>query len=349
MKNISLQILAVLLLFSCKKSPTEKFDDFDYTTVYFPYQYPVRTLILGDYSSDNTNDNNLKFLISGRIGGLYENRSDRNVSYQLDPGLADNLSTNPNSWDGKTTPSSDTLEILPSKYYTLNPVNNFIIPKGKFYGEIEVQLSDAFLDDPKAFSTHYVVPVRITSTSADSILSGIPVEGNADRRIAGHWSVRPKDFTLFGIKFVNPYHGKYLHRGKSVITSETGDIVETIVYHNQYVEQDELWALQTSGRNKVYVIGTLRATQGSPGNFKMDLTFNANGDCVISASDGSAFPVTGTGKFIKDGDKWGNVLRNAIHLNYKVTEGANTHIITDTLVFRDKGIAFQEYQPVIIP
>ncbi len=349
MKNISLLILTVLFLFSCEKSPTEKFDDFDYTTVYFPFQYPVRTLILGDYSSDNTNDNNLKFLISGRVGGLYENKSNRNVSYQLDPSLVNNLSTNPNSWDGKVRPSSDTLEILPSQYYTLNPTSSFVIPKGKFYGEIEVQLTEAFLDDPKAFSTNYVIPIRITSTSADSVLSGIPVGAGADRRIAAQWSILPKDFTLFAIKFVNPYHGKYLHRGKSVITNETGDLVETIVYHKQYVEQDELWSLQTSGRNKVYVTGTLRATPSSPGNFKMDLTFNANGDCIISTSDGSAFPVTGTGKFIKNGDEWGNVPRNAIHLNYKVTEGTNIHTISDTLVFRDKGIVFQEYQPVIIP
>src|SRR5690606_27897087 len=101
----------------------------------------------------------------------------------------------------------------------LNPDGNFTIPKGKFFGEIEVQLTDAFLDDPKAFLTRYVIPVRITSSTADSVLSGKPaVSENPDPRVSGDWDIVPKDFTLFGIKFVNPYHGKYLHRGKSVIT-----------------------------------------------------------------------------------------------------------------------------------
>jgi len=288
-------------------------------------------------------------MISARVGGMYENRKNWTVEYTLDPTLANNLATNANSWDGKTAPAEDPLEILPAQYYTLNPTDNFTIPKGKFFGEIEVQLNDAFLDDPKAFLTRYVIPIRINGTSADSVLSGRSGIEGADPRVAAQWSVAPKDFTLFGIKFVNPYHGKYLHRGQSVIKNDLGEVTQTIVYRKKFVEQDELWSLQTSGRNKVYVKGNLRSEPTSPGAFKMDLTFDENGECIITESADSAFPVSGTGKFVKNGDIWGNVERNAIHLNYTVVEGTNTHTITDTLVFRDKGITFQEYQPVILP
>ncbi|MEL7119067.1 MAG: hypothetical protein AAFO07_06490, partial [Bacteroidota bacterium] len=47
------------------------FDDFDYTAVYFPFQSPLRTLVLGEDRIDNTLDNQLKFNIGVSIGGLY--------------------------------------------------------------------------------------------------------------------------------------------------------------------------------------------------------------------------------------------------------------------------------------
>jgi hypothetical protein len=328
----------LLGLASCKKNDNYRFSDFDYTTVYFPFQYPVRTLILGDYSVDNANDNSLKFLISARVGGMYQNNADWNVTYKLEEALASKLATSLN----------DTLELLPSKYYTLSPTNQFVIPKGKFYGEVAVQLTEAFLNDSLSFKNHYVIPLRITSSTADSVLKGKTGNADADRRVAGAWSVPPKDFTLFGIKFVNEYHGKYLHRGRSVIKNSAGTAIDTIVYRQKYVEQDEVWALQTTGRNKVTVTGVLRASTGSPGNFKIDINFSNNGDAVISKANGSPFNVTGTGKFVKNGDEWGNAKRNAIYLNYEVSQGTNKHSISDTLVFRDKDVRFEEFVPKIL-
>ncbi len=350
MKNISLILfLAIILcIVSCEKDLTERFEDFDYTAVYFPFQYPVRTLILGDYITDNTNDNNLKFIISARIGGLYKNNSNINIEYKLAPELAQNVITNPNRWDGKDVPSSDSLQILPLEYYTLSSKKEIVIPKGSFYGGIEVQLTDDFLADTNAFKTHYIIPLKIVSSTADSILQGNTTVPDADPRIAGEWSEVPKDFTLFGIKFINQYHGNYLHRGKTIIKNDADSIIETIVYHEKYAVHDELWTLQTKGRDKVTVKGTLKSASGSPGDFKMDLTFNSDGSCEISTANESEFQVLGNGKFIEGGDTWGNKPRNAIHLNYEVIEGNNIHISSDTLVFRDKGVAFQEYQPIVL-
>jgi len=347
---LSLIVMFMLGVSSCNKNELRSFKNFDYNTVYFPYQYPVRTLILGDYNlADNTDDNNLKFAISARIGGMYENKSDWTVDYAVDESLVNNLFTDPNKWDGKLSPSSDSLVVLPSKYYTLSPIKNLVIPNGKFYGEIEVQLTQDFLDDPKAWTTRYVIPLKITSTTADSILSGKANATDPDPRIAADWAIVPKDFTIFGIKFVNAYHGNYLHKGKSVITDVNGNVTQTIVYSQAFIEQDEIWALQTTGKNKVTVSGMLRDTHTSPGNFTMNLTFSKNGDCIVSTADRSQFPVTGNGKFVENGESWGNQSRNAIYLNYKVIDGTNTSTITDTLVFRDKGVAFQQYVPIVKP
>ncbi|MEN6456925.1 MAG: DUF5627 domain-containing protein [Prolixibacteraceae bacterium] len=341
-------ILLISGICSCENEPIE-FPDFEYTTTCFPYQYPVRTLVLGDYVFDNENDNKLKFIISARVGGTYENREDITVGYQIDPGLAANLATEANLFDGKVTASSDALEILPEQYYELNPDSRFIISKGQFTGGIEVQLTDAFLDDPKAVLTRYVLPVRIVSSTTDSILSGRAIMTPADPRKSSHWAVLPKDYTIFGIKYVNAYHGKYLRRGRSVITDNSSNVVETRIIRQKYVEDDEVWGLQTIGRNKVRVTATLYKTPSSPGKYTMDLAFAAGNTCTVSAADGSAFPVTGTGKFVKKGDKWGNVDQDAINLDYVVTEGNYKHAITDTLVFRDKAVTFLEYKPVVLP
>ena len=350
MRKISL-LIAILIggIYSCNNEDWS-FPDFDYTTTYFPYQYPIRTLVLGDYYFDNQNDNDHKFMISARVGGMYTNHSDWHVEYRLAPELAMNLSTNSNTFDGKTVSSPDTLRILPPEYYTLSPANHFVIPKGSFIGQIEVQLTDAFFDDPLSVSTNYVLPIRITSSTSDSLLVGRPVDpGDPDPRVAGYWTVSPKDFTIFGIKFVNQYHGSYLHRGASVITDNvTKEVIETIVYRQKYVEHNPIVRLQTIGRNTVRVQGTLRMTPVSPGSFIADLTFDDNNNCIITTNEASAFHVSGTGTFVPKGGMWGNEYYDAIHLSYAVVQENNLHSISDTLVFRDKGVTFLEYSPVLI-
>lgn len=338
MKKISILLISMLLagLYSCHNEEWD-FPDYTYSTVYFPYQYPIRTLVLGDYEVDNTNDNNLKFVISAHIGGMYENTQNETVNFEIVPALAQNLITS----------LKDSLKLLPTSYYTISAGNQFIIPKGQFYGGFDVQLNDAFLNDTMSYRRCYILPVKITSSSLDSILSGQSLLTNPDPRIAGKWNVSPKNFVLYGIKFINQYHGKYLHRGQSIIKNNMNVPLDTIIYHQQYVEKDEVWALATTGRNKVTVTGTVRAFPSSPGSFIMDFTFDNNNNCTIVQNSASAFAVTGTGKFVKNGDMWGNKERNAINLSYQITVGTNTHFITDTLVIRDRDVRYEDFVPLV--
>jgi hypothetical protein len=248
------------------------------------------------------------------------------------------------------TSSGDTLVLLPEKYYTLNPLNTFSIPNGSFVGSVEVQLDESFLLDSNAIKLYYVIPLQITGTSADSILSGDPaISEGADPRVAGDWNTLPMDFTIFGIKFINQYHGKYLHRGRSIIRDGAENILDTVIYRERYVEQNEIWALNTIGRDAVSVSGLLRnATGGTEGNISMKLMFDENGESTVASTSDSDFPVSGTGKFIKNGDSWGGKERDAIFLNYIVNTGTSTHTIVDTLVFRDKDVRFERFTPVVL-
>lgn len=338
-KKIIIIFIGALLfgMFSCQNEEWD-FPDFEYSTVYFPYQYPVRTLVLGDYEYDNENDNNLKFVISAHIGGMYENTSEQTVTFAIDEALAQNLRTE----------NEDTLKLLPSNYYTINPTDQFTIPKGEFHSGFEVQLNEAFLNDTMAYKTHYILPVRMQNSSLDSILQGKPAIANPDLRIPGHWEVSPKDYTIFGIKYINPYHGKYLHRGISIISDVSNTPVDTIIYRQPFVEQDEIWHLQTAGRNKVTIAGSIRSSAGSPGELLMDITFDEAGAGIITGSSQSEFPITGTAQFIENGDSWGGKERNAIHLDYTINVDTDTHEIKDTLVIRDRDVRFETFNPVVV-
>jgi hypothetical protein len=311
-----------------------EFDDFDYTTTYFSFQYPVRTLVLGDYNFDNTNDNNHRFVISAAMGGAYNNNSERVVNFTIDPTLVDKL------YAGSTK-----LQVLPQKYYTLSDNEKIIIPRGSFTGGVTVQLTDDFFNDTLAVATNYVIPVRIATSSTDSVLRGLQAPGiaNPDPRIAGNWIKVPKDFTLFAVKFVNEFHGKYLLRGRDVIVN--GSVSDTVKYRKQYIEQDEVVTLITSGKKQINYSNSVRSKTTSPGKFNVVFTFDESNNCTIRHSSG--FVVNGTGKFVKDAEEWGGKKRHALYLNYQITDGTNIHHVNDTLVFRDKSVVLQEFVPTI--
>ena len=337
MKKIIFVLTITLGMMGCESNEPE-FPDFDYTAGYFPYQYPVRTLVLGDYIYDNTNDNNHKFLISAAMGGVYANTQERVFEIEMASSLCDN------ALFGST---KDTIRLLPPAYYTLSSPNTLVIPAGEVNGNIEVQLTDAFFEDTLATQLGYVIPIRIVNTTnLDSILRGKSGFDNPDPRISAMWDVAPKDFTMFAVNYINPYHGMYLHRGVNEVKDASNAILESVVYHTKYVEENAVSKLKTTGKNQVVLETNSRSTL-YPGVLKMNLTFDESGNCTITGEEGSDFPVTGTGQFSNDADEWGGKKRDAIHIKYQFTSGTDTFSATDTLVIRDRAIKMQVYTPVV--
>lgn len=324
-------LLFVLPFVACSNQEVE-LPDFKYNAVYFPLQYPVRTLILGDDRVDNSLDKQLKFHIGASIGGMYKNTRDWNVDYVVDPSLVNSIKNS----------KGDVIEVLPESYYQIAPKNRIVIPAGSFDGLAEVQLTEAFLNDPKAIIGSYVIPLRITASDADSILVGKPLFASADKNVAGHWdpNAKPKDFVLFGIKFINPYHGSYFHRGKDVTYDSSNKVVKEEVYRQKYIENNQIWKLTTTGRYECVTNG-VGSNVGA--QYAMKLSLNAaNGDIVVSEVSSSKFKTNGTGKFVAKGGEWGGQKFNAIYLNYSYIDGANNHVVNDTLVFRNNGVVFEE-------
>ena len=82
LKIILLIVFVAGVLFSCENSDIS-YPDFDYTTVYFADQYPLRTLELGkDLNADNSLDNEHKVRIKATTGGGYSNTKDITIDIE---------------------------------------------------------------------------------------------------------------------------------------------------------------------------------------------------------------------------------------------------------------------------
>ena len=235
---------ALSLLASCHNKE-QVFPDYDGgITAYFAYQYPVRTIVLGESETfDTTSDNEGKFIIYGTMGGAYEGK-DIVIDIEVDETLTENMYFD----SGCTNP----VKPLPSTHYL--PFGTQLKYGGSHMGGVEVQLTEEFFADPDAIKTTYVVPVKMTNIvkGADKILAGTPyieIEGEPVLRTdPSLWKVQPKDYTLYGVKFINPWDGSWLRRGVDQITGQgAGENVR----HAQYVENDEVVFLSTESLDAV--------------------------------------------------------------------------------------------------
>lgn len=335
-KNIYILIIVLTALSSCENQDWE-FPDYDYSTVYFAYQSPVRTIVLGqDYTFDNSLDNEHRCKIVATMGGVYKNTNDVIIDVEVDNSLCNNLIIG--------SDSNNIVLAMPANYYSLPSDMQIIIPSGDLIGGIEVELTDAFFNDTLSISNTYIIPLVMNAvTNADSILSGEALSDTPDRRVDGDWSVVPKDYILYAVKYINPWHANYLRRGIDRVDGST-----SIIYHEKYVEQDEVCSTTTKSRYAVsLVLDALNADQTKT-PFELILTFDENNNCSIQQPDTASYVATGSGKYVKEADMWGGENRDALYLQYNIDFGTVNHSFTDTLVLRDRGIKFETFTPTVI-
>ena len=203
------------LTYSSCYNADHEFPDYEGgTTAYFAYQFPVRTLVLGNDIYDNTLDNAHKCQIWSTMGGAYGGR-DAYADIVVDESLCDNLYF----VDEGGNPAARVLP-MPSSYYNL--ASNQIAYNGDSRGYVEVQFTDAFFNDEKAIENTYVIPLVMTSVRGiDNILTGTPFEGQSPSRTdVENWGVLAKDYVLYCVKYMNPWQGKYIRRGVDNVTEK---------------------------------------------------------------------------------------------------------------------------------
>lgn len=306
--------LCCLFFASCENGDKE-FDDYDYQTVYFAQQTPIRTITLGTDVYDTELDNQHKFQVMATVGGVWTNREDRHIQVAVDNSLCQGLLFS----DGTAvTP-------LPESYYHLES-NEIKIKKGDVRGGVTVDLTDAFFADPLALTVHYVLPLKIVSAK-DSVLSG-------------------KDYILYAVKYKNKYDGCWLSHGSDQLTLD--GTTTTVKREADYVEKYELRYLSSLSLQKAsYPVTYTTKVNGVDKKFNVNLilTFDNSDQCAI-ITDTKGCTVSGSGVWTESGAKkaWGDKDRDLLQLKYDVTftfmEGGVQKTLkassNDELIMRDR-------------
>ena len=353
---------AVALAFTSCYNSDKEFPDYEGgTTAYFAYQYPVRTLVLGNDIYDNTLDNDHKCRIWATMGGAYGGRN-ATVNIMVDESLCDGL------WfvDNGGNPSTP-VKPMPTAYYNL--LGNTISYNGDQRGYVEVQFTDAFFNDEKAIENTYVIPLLMTDASGiDQILTGTPRQGFSPvRQNAEEWATLPKDYVLYCVKYMNPWQGKYIRRGVDNVTENgaTTTIVRKDMSfintdperytENPVNQNDEVCAIDTKNMTQAIFPVSFK-TSGASISCNLILTFSGN-TCTISTDDENV-TATGSGEFITKGTErpeykdyqWGNmngqpVQRDILRLSYQVSfDDRNIQVSTaDTLVVQTRESNKKEF------
>ncbi|WP_291528793.1 DUF5627 domain-containing protein [Bacteroides sp. UBA939] len=342
------------LLAGCENADKE-FDDFEYQTISFATQTPVRTITLGEDVYPTELDNEYRMQIIATLGGIWDNRKERVAQIAIDNDLC----------RGAYFANGNPVLPMPENYYTYTS-GNVVFPKGEIYGRMDIQLTDAFFNDALAPELTYVIPVRLVQGS-DSILQGKPKDNvsNPNRLNAGDWDVLPKDYALYAVTYKNKYEGLWLSRGtdRFNINGRT-----STVERNPAIEKADERALGTIALNKVRYPITVSVDvvneqgEAAKQNLNMDLliTLDDNGNCTITTDTPDA-TASGSGKWTYHGAKkaWGDKDRDLFELTYEVTYppyvlnvvtgemGTASCSSEDTLVARDRQSKFETFNVVL--
>lgn len=348
---------ALSLSFASCYNADKDFPDFEGgTTAYFAYQYPVRTLVLGNDIYDNTIDNAHKCQIWSTMGGAYNGRN-AYVDIVVDETLCNNL-----YFTDEGGNPAEPVKPMPTSYYSLS--SNQIAYNGNPRGYVEVQFTDAFFNDPKAIDNTYVIPLLMTNVKGiDHILTGTPREGlTPSRTNTEDWEILAKDYVLYCVKYMNPWQGKYIRRGVDNITEKGAtstvvrkdfSLVNTDLEHykeNPVNQNDEICGIKTKNMTQaIFPVSFKRSGGAASIPCNLILTFNGN-QCTISTDD-EGVTATGSGEYIVKGTEkpeykdyqWGSmngqpVQRDILRLAYEVNfQNEDIQVsTTDTLVVQTR-------------
>ncbi|MDO9634773.1 MAG: DUF1735 domain-containing protein [Paludibacter sp.] len=177
-------IIICIIAFSVTNCYDEFANDFDYSTVYFASQQPLRTVVA---------DANMKIKVGVAIGGKRTVSPADWATFAIDPTLL----------------TGTTLTLMPETYYTLSNADKMTVSNPNLaIADVEVTFTEAFYNDPNAVNQYYAIPFKITGHNLDSI-------GKNQTGVL-------KDYTIVAVKAISKYHGTYYVRGSMVKLNPDG-------------------------------------------------------------------------------------------------------------------------------
>lgn len=356
MKKTIISTLALGILMTGCQNGDADFPDYDYQTISFAKQSPIRTVTLGDEEYvDNTLDNEHAIEIKAVLGGVNVNKSERWAKVTVDESMCENVYFD----DGRK------MIPLPESYYTMAS-DRLVIAKNEVLGGVRIDFTDAFFADPMSLDVNYVIPLRLTAAS-DSILSGQAKDGvvNPNRLVKDDWSVVPKDYVFYAVKYKNPYHGVWLSRGTDKITDD-GAVTEVNREASNW-EKATLREIYSKGLSKCgYTFSTVVPVIDANGekgektiSCELVLDIDASGNITVSTgSEGCTASGSGTWKHKGEPKAWGDKDRDLITLSFAYSieyekngqTGEKTvyrQATEERLVMRDRQNCLEEFSFIL--
>lgn len=143
--NIALFAIYIFIVSSCYE---DYISDYDYSSVYFASQKPLRTVIA---------DREMSIEVGVAIGGKREVNMSDWAKFIIDPELIEDTG----------------LELMPQDYYILSNSNTFTISDRNLpIADVKISFTDKFYSDPRSAECHYAIPFKVVESSLDSILAG---------------------------------------------------------------------------------------------------------------------------------------------------------------------------------
>ena len=336
-------LAAVSMAFVACENQDNDFPDYEGgVSVYFPYQSPVRTLVLGTDEGDTSNDKAHKCYISATMGGAYSGRNIY-VKCKVDESLVKNITANEHA-----------VKLMPSDYYTL-PNGTDIAFNGNMTGSIEVQLTDAFFADPLSAQETYIIPIVMESqTGADRIITGsydseilttTPARTDADS-----WTVLPQDYVLWCVNYKCKYDAYFSRVGtyclNNLVATQKQIPDESEAKWNggfdPFTDGEECNTVTKSLNSVTYAVNRTLTSNTDTVTIAADLllTFDANDACTVtSLTDGVS--ATGSGKYTLNGAKNANNNkdRDLIELKYYLYDNKGNSIsCEERLIWKRSGV-----------
>ena len=307
MKKILMVLMLAGALVSCYNNYIE---DWNYDGIYFPYQFNVRTFVVGEGT---------KIEVGADLAGDRTNTKDRKVVFTRDNSLLVNglklmKAAAAEQYIKDAVAPVTTLLPLPSNYYSLSDTSKIVIKAGNTMGSVVVTVdSTIFLSDSKTLFANYAIPFKLLSADADTIL---PLKSSA----------------VIGLKYENMLFGNYWHGGITTVKNASGATIQTIAYYSSVNQpENKIWNLKTVAPNALVTNGYSDQTTTKG---EMKLTLDGT-NIIVSTNAGSTFAVLPNGASTFNRAK---LLQNRnILLNYKYVNAAgNTCYAQDTLIFRNR-------------
>lgn len=287
LKYIISAAVAVAALTACSfdkvvpEYPTKK--------VLFTYQQYNRQVVVGE---------GLGIEVGFVFAGLPASDRDRVVKFEIDPTLITN----------------EKQSLLPADYYTLAQEGQTVIKKGSLKSYVPLALdSAAFVNDPKALTGEYILPVRITEADADEISEG-------------------KDYTLISLSYQGRQYGNYTYFG----TATSSTVEEGKKYMNQSSTTASVRQLQTIGPNRFRVYADQSSNiDPMKGTYSMIVTVPIDGGGEIELEpDTEYLPAI---QIEKDGICTYDVASKTFVLRYRYTDkDGNIWHAEDKMTFRNR-------------